>query len=318
MKLTIATWNVENLFLAGEADGPKDEAAYQAKLASLADTVNRLAPDLLGLQEVGNPEALAGLVDLLDGQWHTALSTHPDGRRIRVGFLSRKPLTVVADVTAFPADFAPLQTQDTGVPLNAMGRGGLAVRLTPKTGHTLLAAVCHLKSKLLTYPGNRHSPRDEGERARYAAYALWRRGAEAATMRALADELLDGDGRTRDVVVMGDLNDTPQAATTQILYGPPGSQIGTGGFTRPDNGDAARLWNLAPLIPEKQRFSRVFEGQGELIDHLLVSHALLARVDTDQVFTGADGPLPSVNGQPAERRGAPGSDHAPVVARLDY
>ncbi|WP_331768308.1 endonuclease/exonuclease/phosphatase family protein [Embleya sp. NBC_00896] len=314
--MTIGTWNLENLFRPGEEGGPKDDASYRAKLAALASTINRLGPDLLGIQEVGNPDALADLVDLLDGQWHTALSAHPDGRRIRVGFLGRKPLTVVADVTAFPAQFGPVQTQDTGVPLNTMGRGGLAVTIEPRPGHTLTAAVCHLKSKLLTYPGNRHAPRNEGERARYAAYALWRRGAEATTMRALADQLLAGDGRTHDVALLGDLNDQPQAATTQILYGPPGSQIGTGGFTRADNGDAARLWNLAPRIPEEQRFSRVFEGQGELIDHILVSHALLARVDT--VFTGADGPLPSVTTQPAERQGKPGSDHAPVVARLEY
>jgi hypothetical protein len=36
------------------------------------------------------------------------------------------------------------------------------------------------------------------------------------------------------VIVLGDLNDTPAAATTQMLYGPPGSQYGTGGFAHPD------------------------------------------------------------------------------------
>ncbi|GCD92673.1 endonuclease [Embleya hyalina] len=316
MRVTLATWNLENLFLPGEQDGPKTQAEFDAKLDSLAATIDRLKPDLLGVQEVGNPDALQDLVARLDGTWHTELSAHPDGRRIRVGFLSRHPLTVTADVTAFPSQFAPLQTADTGAPLNAMGRGGLAVSLEPVPGRTLHAAVCHLKSKLLTYPGNRHNPKNEGERARYAAYALWRRGAEATTMRALADELLGGDGRTRDVIVMGDLNDTPLAATTQILYGPPGSQIGTGGFHTPDKGDAARLWNLGLKIPVEHRVSRVFEGQGELIDHLLVSHQLLQRLE--EVFTGADGPLPSINAQPVERQGAAGSDHAPVAARLTF
>jgi hypothetical protein len=36
------------------------------------------------------------------------------------------------------------------------------------------------------------------------------------------------------MLVMGDLNDEPQAATTQILLGPPGSEIGTLGAYRPD------------------------------------------------------------------------------------
>lgn len=50
--------------------------------------------------------------------------------------------------------------------------------------------------------------------------------------------------------------DVPSAATTKMLLGPPGSEIATPGFERPDQGDAFRLWNLAPLIPEERRFSR--------------------------------------------------------------
>jgi hypothetical protein len=46
-----------------------------------------------------------------------------------------------------------------------------------------------------------------------------------------------------------DLNGVPDAATSQILQGPPGSEIGTSGFTQSDLGDGQRLWNLAPRIP---------------------------------------------------------------------
>jgi endonuclease/exonuclease/phosphatase family metal-dependent hydrolase len=45
-------------------------------------------------------------------------------------------------------------------------------------------------------------------------YALNRRSAEAATVRAYATELLGGQGQHRAVIVLGDLNDEPQAATT--------------------------------------------------------------------------------------------------------
>ena len=116
------------------------------------------------------------------------------------------------------------------------------------------------------------------------------------------------------VVVLGDLNDEPQAATTQILLGPPGSELGTAGFDRPDHGDQMRLWNLAPKLPEGRQFTRRFRGRGELIDHILVSHILAnALVDVDT----ADVTLPSITENPAERRDAPGSDHAPVVARFN-
>jgi endonuclease/exonuclease/phosphatase family metal-dependent hydrolase len=174
--------------------------------------------------------------------------------------------------------------------------------------------TCHLKSKLLTFPGGRFSTEDEGERAGVGAYALYRRAAEAVTVRAAADALLDGDGGDRAVIVLGDLNDEPLAATTQILLGPPGSEIGTPGFPRPDQGDPRRLWNLAPRIPEERRFTRVFRGRKELIDQILVSHALVTRVT--EVDTGDVQP-PSIDEAPTARRDEPASDHAPVIARFD-
>jgi predicted extracellular nuclease len=82
-------------------------------------------------------------------------------------------------------------------------------------------------------------------------------------------------GDDRPLILTGDLNDTVQAATTQLLLGPPGSEIGTRGFDQPDQGDGRRLWNLAPLMPEGKNYSRINEGRKELIDHILVSAALV-------------------------------------------
>ena len=82
-------------------------------------------------------------------------------------------------------------------------------------------------------------------------------------------------GADRALVVLGDLNDEAAAATTQMLLGPPGSQIGTGGFDHPDAGDGMRLCLLAPLIPDGDGFSRIYEGRRELFDHLLVSRRLV-------------------------------------------
>lgn len=315
--MLIGTWNLENLYRPGGQFGPPDKAAYETKLAALAATITALDPTLLGVQEVGEPEALQDLVGMLDGDWHTALSQHPDGRGIRVGFLSRVPLEVRSDTNAFPARLRPVQADDEGGVAAEAGRGFLAVEAATEAG-PLRAAVCHLKSKLLSYPGGRFLPHDEGERARYGAYALYRRAAEATALRALADALLAGDGRQRDVVVLGDLNDEVQAATTQILLGPPGSEIGTPGFDRPDGGDALRLWDVAPLIPVEQRFSRVNSGRRELIDHILLSHHLVHRVTA--AGTGlpeeAAPDLPSVDPEhPVARREARGSDHAPVWVR---
>ncbi|MCT9930231.1 endonuclease/exonuclease/phosphatase family protein [Planotetraspora sp. A-T 1434] len=312
--VVVGTWNLENLYRPGGEYGPRDMAAYEAKLKALSGTIAQVGPDVLGVEEVGDPAALDDLVALLDGEWHVALSGHPDARGIRVGVVSRLPLTVLHDVSAFSPPLAAIQADDTGATSAQTSRGVLAVRAEPAPGAALDVVVCHLKSKLLSFPGKRFQPRDEGERARFGAYALYRRSAEAVTVRGLADRLLDGHGRTRNVVVLGDLNDEPQAATTQILLGPPGSEIGTVGERRPDSGDGSRLWNLAPLIPEAERYSRVYHDRRELIDHILVSRALLDRVESVRSVV-AHG-LPSVGDQPTARRDAADSDHAPVVATL--
>ena len=98
----IGTWNLENLFRPEDEAGPRDPAAYEAKLAALARVVARIQPDVLAVQEVGNPAALADLAERVGGEWHcTTAGVEPDQRPIRVGYLSRLPLTDVAEFTAF-------------------------------------------------------------------------------------------------------------------------------------------------------------------------------------------------------------------------
>ncbi|MEU8847660.1 endonuclease/exonuclease/phosphatase family protein [Streptomyces sp. NPDC048564] len=326
--MLLGTWNLENLMLPGSGDGaPETDAEYEAKVASLASVITALDPMLLGVQEVKQEEALDDLVRAVGGEWHTALSRHRDARGIRVGFISRTPMRVRRDTRVFAQKLRPVQSDDGAQPGDhdqESSRGFLAVEVDTADG-PLRVAVAHLKSKLLTYPGNgsksRFHPHNEAERARFGAYALYRRAAEAATLRGLADFLLEDDGRERDVAVLGDMNDVVNAATTQILLGPPGSELDRErAFRKPDLGDALRLWNVAPLIPVKRRFSRVNFGRGELIDHVLTSHRLVHRVseagtglpdDQDRALE-----LPSVGEDPTERVGTPGSDHAPVWIRF--
>lgn len=307
----IGTWNLQNLFRPGGGSGsPDDEDAYTAKLDALARTISQLDPDVLAIQEVGDAAALQGLAARLTGNWHTALAD-PDTRGIRVGVLSRRVLTEVEQVRAFPDLLGPVQVDDDGTTIIELGRPALHVRAHGQV--TIDVVSAHLKSKLLTFPGGRFNPRDEDERARYAVYALHRRAAEAAGIRSYVTALLDGQGQQRLVVVAGDLNDEAQAATTQILLGPPGSEIGTPGYDQPDAGDRTRLWNLAALLPELERYSRIYRGRRELIDHLLVSRAL--RDSVTAVTTGQI-ELSSITDNPVAQRNHPGSDHRPVIATL--
>ncbi len=303
------TWNVENLFRPPAGANQTDQQEYQRKLALLAGVIDRLDPDVVALQEVGGEEPLHDLQQALGGTYpQRTVSAFPDHRGIRVAFLSKHAVEEQADIVDFPPgpalDVHDLSATGGSIPVTRMGRGALRIRVV-KDGLTVNLVTAHLKSKLLTFPGG-FSPKGEDERARFVVYALNRRAAEAATIRAYTTNLLAGDGQHRALIVAGDLNDEPQAATTQLLHGPPGSEIGTGGFDQPDQGDGQRLWNLALLIPEDQRFSRVYRGRGELIDHLLVSHVLVKAVQT--VTTG-EIEIPSITDQPSERQDQAGSDH---------
>ena len=187
---------------------------------------------------------------------------------------------------------------------------------TTARGTRVRALTAHLKSKLLSFPGARFDTAYETERARYAVYALNRRAAEAAALRDWTTDALAGDWADPQVIVCGDLNDTPEAATTQLLFGQPGSQHGTGGFDHPDKGDPQRLWDLGYWMTPPDDYSRVNQGRRELIDHLLVSHALSSHVQGAATIR-LD--VPSIGLHPATTpRVAPApSDHRPVIAHLD-
>ena len=312
----VMTWNVENLFKPGSPSGPPTQSAYDTKLQGLAATINDEAPDALALQEIGDPAALDDLVQRLRGAWHRRVSQHPDqpNHPIRVAWLTRRAITASEDIFEFPPHLRPVQVNDNGEPVAAMGRGAVAITVTSDSGASIRLVTAHLKSKLLTFPGNRFQPHDEDERARFGAYALYRRTAEAATLRIWVSAALAGAGESRPLILTGDLNDAEQAATTQLLLGPPGSEIGTGGFDRPDQGDHQRLWNLAPLMPEGKNYSRIYEGRKELIDHILVSAALVKPLSSVTVEAVTAPDIPSIGANPNARRAAPSSDHSPVVA----
>jgi exonuclease III len=62
-------------------------------------------------------------------------------------------------------------------------------------------------------------------------------------------------------------------------------------------------------------YSRINQGRKELIDHILVSQALVQPVHTVTAHAVIETPLTSIDpAEPRGRRNAPSSDHAPVVA----
>jgi predicted extracellular nuclease len=113
-----------------------------------------------------------------------------------------------------------------------------------------------------------------------------KRSEQARLVAELAGQLLSTDPQAL-VVVLGDLNDFP--------WRPPLARFAEAG-----------LVSLMPRLPPADRYSFIFEGNSQVLDHVLVSPALAAAFDgIDAVHRHADFPAAS---RP--------SDHDPVVARF--
>ena len=329
-KLSVMTWNVENLFRPTEGAPQKDQERYQRKLTLIADIIGQNDPDILALQEIGGEEPLHDLQQALGTSFpHSAISAFPDNRGIRVAFLSKYEIAERAHIVDFPLgpalDILGLDSNGEPIPITHMGRGALRIRIT-KNGLTVDLITAHLKSKLLTFPrpgGSSFTPRDEEERAQVAGIALMRRTAEAVTLRIRANSLLESENR-KQLIILGDFNDVPEAQTSLTLNGPTGSETGTRGFNMPDQGDAYRLFNLVPLIDPSRRYSRVHRGRSELLDQIYASVELfpieqnndrrLPEVDSHIDF---EDQLLSVGDNPAERVDEIAPDHAPVTVKFN-
>ncbi len=237
----------------------------------------------------------------------------PDGGDRAANEAKVAALTELGEVVDLPAALAPVNVDDDGTAINHLGRGAPAVTYTTAGGTALRVLTCHLKSKLLTFPGQHFDTHDESERVRYDLFALDRRAAEAAALRVWVTTCLAGDWAEKPRLVCGDLNDTMEAATTQVLFGPPRFLIGAGGFGRPDQGDRQRLWDVGYKMVPPNNYSRINAGRQEQIYQMLVSHALVGGP-----LDAAPIPLEvSSVGVPLAPRTDPPSDHRPVLARFD-
>lgn len=314
MTLTITTWNIQNF--------RRSDPVYSQKLAYLAGTIRSLGSDVVALQEVLDADALQDLATDLN---YYQLVADPDGRGNRVGFLLRNPTThhQQIDQWQLPANSVIRRFDSEGdiETLHRFSRPAYQITVSHNS-HDVDIITAHFKSKLLTFSGN-FSTSDETLRAQTGFFALALRAAEAATVRERVTSLLKSDRR---VVVLGDLNDGPDAATTQILYGPPGSQPKGPGdadrascaFQKSDKGDSQRLFNVTNLVTEDERWSRKQNGREELLDHILASEKMMPRQNhLRQVpeLRILNGDTPNMIGShPIEGDVVP--DHAPVTAEF--
>ncbi len=302
----IASFNVENL-------KPTDPPS---KFAGLADTLihNLKAPDLVAVEEIqDNTGATDDGVTDASMTWNTLIAAivaaggptyqyrqidpvddedgGQPGGNIRQGFLFRtdrglsfvdRPGGTSTNSTAVvktrkgpQLTFSPGRIHPDD-PAFDDSRKPLAGEFTWK-GKTVIVVANHFNSKGGDDPlfGHRQPTVRVSEGQRHA---------QAKIVNAFARDIQRAD-LLSNYVVLGDLNDFEFSDTVEILQG-------------------LQMLDLYYLLPPNERYSYVFEGNSQALDHILVSPALLF-------------PLPEYDSVHVNAEFTPQqSDHDPQVTRL--
>ena len=308
-ELAVATFNVENL-------APGDPPAKFARLAGLIVT-NLKAPDVLAIEEIQDNSGTTnnGIVDA-SVTWSLLISAiqaaggpaydyrqidpvnnqdgGAPGGNIRQGFLFRTdrglsfidragggsttPNAVVGSGPSTQLLFSPGRIEPTNAAFNA-SRKPLAGEFMFR-GYHLFVIANHFNSKGGDDPlfGHIQPPVRSSEAQRHQ---------QAQIEHDFINAIVAADP-TADVVVMGDINDFEFSDTVTILKG-------------------TILHDLMDTLPANERYSYVFEGNSQTLDHILFSNNLF---DTRPRFYD----VVHVNSEFADQA----SDHEPQVARITF
>jgi predicted extracellular nuclease len=119
------------------------------------------------------------------------------------------------------------------------------------------------------------------------------RGQQAAEVRNFVDQLVAADRRAK-VAVVGDLNDFDFSGTVNTIT------------------STGSLVDLPRTLPQAERYTYVFQGNSEVLDHILLSKALAYAVPTLNLVPLFDYDAVHVNSEFNDQL----SDHDPQVVRL--
>lgn len=329
-RLRIATFNLENL-----DDKADEEPSLQERIPLMRPQLVRLDADVLCLQEVhgqeqeGAPRSLLALEQLLEGtpysDYHLAHTKTADGEAFdqrNLVVLSRyeilgqdqymnrfSPAPLYKMVTADPP---PQEPEPIG-----WERPILHVRIDIGGGRTLHVLNAHLKSKAPTdikgqnkdVPGPPLPPfawRTAYGWAEGFFVSSMKRVGQALETRIVVDNLFNEDEDAL-VVVCGDFNADSDDVPMQAIRGDV-ENTGNPALSR------RVLVPCEQSIPESARYSYLYHGKGEMIDHLLSSRALLEFYRGSEIHNEL---LHDESAAFAMDIKYPESDHAPVLAHFE-
>lgn len=302
----ITTFNLENLFDLENDPDKNDESStpspdeLETKLGKLASAFGEelLLPDIVVAQELENTavlQELADRVNRVNGTDYVATSLgSSDGRGIEVGFLWDRERVELRK--AFLLSGPEVE--------RAFGAE------SPSPGREPLVGIFDIGGKELTIVGNHFKSKggDDplfGENQPPLRVTEVARKAQARAVRSFVNDLLDANPEAW-LLVGGDLNDFP--------FGEPGEGadhplaiLGGGSHER-------QLTNLVLREDAHEAFTFVYQGNSQILDHLLASPALSAHVvGVDILHFNASLPYAWADDETTSLRS---SDHDPVEARF--
>lgn len=325
--LRIATFNLENFDETDVGERP----SLDERIALMRPQIERLRADIVCFQEVngqeraGEPRGLAALEALLAGtnlegaeliSTRTQMNEVFDQRNLVVASnlavvssaQIRNELVAAPEYRRLTADPPDTEARVVGIerPIQHVvidvGEDGMQTEL-------LHVINVHLKSKLPTnIPGQKvdnFTWRTASGWAEGFFLSSLKRMSQALEVRWLVDQILDDD-IDASIIVAGDFNAEPNEVPVLAIRGDVES---TG------NGDLAPrvLVPIEQTIPEPSRFTLIYQGQGEMIDHMLVTRNLLGSYRGSEIHNEI---LHDESLAFAVDRKFPESDHAPVVAEF--
>ncbi|PTW63337.1 endonuclease/exonuclease/phosphatase family metal-dependent hydrolase [Breoghania corrubedonensis] len=316
--MRIATFNLESF-----GEDPFDADALMPRIARLRPVLDRLDADILCLQEVNAQhrkgkdrrefDALATLLhDTRYEAFHRTTSGGDDpAERHNLAVLSRFPIIACRDILNDYVD-APrwmrrhAEPPDKAAPAVTFDRPILSVTVSLPEGRPLHLFCVHLRAPLAApVPGQKLSANVwksvPGWAEGYFAAAMKRTG-QALELREAVDGVFDTEPDAL-VAAMGDFNAVDVEPALRIILADPDD---TG------NPELAgrRLFPVEAAIAEDRRFTVSHHGHHHMLDHILVSTALSARLKSVQILNRdlAD------EVDDSKTQAALGSFHAPLVA----
>ncbi|KPJ93749.1 MAG: hypothetical protein AMJ55_07500 [Gammaproteobacteria bacterium SG8_15] len=303
-RLTVATFNVENLFDLIDDPIKDDESStptaeeLEIKLGKLtlaiADEMH--LPDVIVIQEVENTAILQQLADRINSltmsNYHVASFESSDERGIEVGFMWDTNRVTNSDVYQMTgADVEAAFGPESASP----GREPLVGVFSFNEAEFILIGN-HFKSKGGDDPlfGINQPPVRITEEQRKL---------QAQTVRNFVNQLFVANPKA-NVIVAGDLND--------FQFAEPGEGDDHPIAIIEGLAEEVALTNLIREVKESERFTYIYDGNSQALDHMLVSPSLLEQVKTVRI--------PRFNANYPEILGADptsanrSSDHDPIVA----